>query len=69
MPQTVTGDRLTDEMWWGGLLFFEEFRSLCQKHGVGLHTRQVVEGQRATAQAVWQWAPTDTRPAFEIVHS
>jgi len=69
MPQTVTGDKLTEEMWRETAWFFEEFRELCRKHNVWLHAQQLVEGQRATAQAVWRWAPTDTRPAFEIVHS
>jgi len=69
MPQTVTGDKLTPEMDREADEFFGEYVQLCRKHGVWLHARQVVEGQRATAQAVWRWAPTDTRPAFEIVHS
>jgi hypothetical protein len=69
MPQTVTGDELTEEMWWEAAWFFEEFRALCQKHRVRLVSRDLPAGETCDEQAVWRWAPTDTRPAFEIVHS
>jgi hypothetical protein len=70
MPQTVTGDRLAPEMDREADEFFGDFVQLCRKHGVWLQSRQVLDGeQQATAKAVWRWAPTDTRPAFEIVHS
>ena len=71
MPQTVTGDKLTPEMHREADEFFGDFVKLCQKHNVWLQARWVadVPNQRAIAQAVWRWAPTDTRPAFEIVHS
>ena len=69
MSQTVTGDKLTPEMHREADEFFGDFVKLCRKHGVWLNARQLIEGQRATAQAVWRWAQTDNRPAFEIVHS
>jgi hypothetical protein len=69
MPQTVTGDKLTAEMENEVDDFFDDFNALCRKYGVWLRTRQLLNGEQATAQTVWRWHPTDTRPAFEIVHS
>jgi hypothetical protein len=48
--------------------FFDEFDALCRKHGVWLAIR-LLDDEQATAQTVWRWHPTDTRPAFEILHS
>jgi len=69
MPQTVTGDKLTPEMENEVDDFFDDFNALCRKYGVWLRTRQLLNGEQATAQTVWRWHPTDKRPAFEIVHS
>jgi hypothetical protein len=49
--------------------FFDEFDALCRKHGVWLLTRTSWDGEKTTAQTFWRWSKTDTRPAFEIVHS
>jgi hypothetical protein len=49
--------------------FFDEFDALCRKHGVWLLTRPLSDNEKATAQTFWRWSKTDTRPAFEIVHS
>jgi hypothetical protein len=69
MAQTVTGDKLTAEMENEVDDFFDDFNALCRKYGVWLRTRQLLNGEQATAQTVWRWHPTDTRPAFEILHS
>ena len=69
MAKIVIGDRLTPEMQNEAVNFFDEFNALCRKYGVWLRTRQLLNGEQATAQTVWRWHPTDTRPAFEILHS
>jgi hypothetical protein len=69
MARIMIGDRLTPEMESEADNFFDEFDALCRKHGVWLATRQVVDGDQATARTVWRWSKTHTRPAFEIPHS
>jgi hypothetical protein len=69
MARIVIGDRLTPEMENEVDTFFDEFNALCRKRGVWLATRLSWDGEQTTAQIVWWWSKTDTRPEFEIPHS